>query len=401
MLDLDDLDHLDRLDDAAPPQPDAALLLRVHRQVDRRRRRNRLAAVGALAVVLAIGGGVAAVVRGRHSTAVIVTGPPPVTSTSTSTSVPTVFAGPSSAGTLPNGLHVVMTLATPAVQLGSDLPINVVVRNDTPSSIAIGSGDIACALRVGPALKDATGTSLADKPPYGPACAQNTGLPPGTSKTFVTSLPTWRVGLKRGAHHGHYTVTLMNTFLQDAKGGARPPAKWNLPPVPIEINAPDLTIRIDVSTPTVAPGGVISGSIVFDNAGTTTISAGCPSLPAFAISLNTIEAGQSTLVNPAPQTLIGAPCTRRELRLGPGTTTPLTFDLTAKYYDCYPPLPKGQFLTDGPYLPTCVGSHVPPPLPAGRYQLGFTGAGPLGAVVVAPVSVTVRTGPSQGRTSYP
>jgi hypothetical protein len=399
MLDLDDLDHLDRLDDAAPPQPDAALLSRVHRRADRRRRTNRLAVAGALVVVLAIAGGVAAVVRSRHSTTVIVTGPSALTSTSTSPSVPAVFTGPSSAGTLPNGMHVVMTLAAPAVPAGTDIPYRIELRNGTGRPQTIGQGNVDCVLGgIAPAVFDAKGKFPVDKPPLASDCKRMITLASGGLVTITGSVPIQRIGPKVGARHGHFTVMLENVL--DPKVGFTPRRKL-LPPIPVEINAPDLTVRIEIASDTVAANQVIRGFVVFDNAGHTTVSAGCSTQPDYAISLNTLEAGQVTAVNPAPPILNpSAPCTTTGIPLEPGTTR-LPFAVTAKYYDCYPPLPKGQFLTDGPYLPTCIGSHVPPPLPAGQYRLGFTGAGALGAFVVAPVSVTVRAGPSQGRTSYP
>jgi hypothetical protein len=39
-------------------------------------------------------------------------------------------------------------------------------------------------------------------------------------------------------------------------------------------------------------------------------------------------------------------------------------------------------------FPLCIG-HLPPPLPAGQYEIQYKGAGAVGAVDVAPVTVQV------------
>jgi hypothetical protein len=72
-------------------------------------------------------------------------------------------------------------------------------------------------------------------------------------------------------------------------------------------------------------------------------------------------------------------------------TIRLPFATAAKYHDCYPPLPRGQHLIDGRYLPTCISPHLPAPLPSGHYQLAYNGAAGVGAAVVPPVPVEIRS----------
>ena len=144
-----------------------------------------------------------------------------------------------------------------------------------------------------------------------------------------------------------------------------------LKPIPVEFNAPDLTVRIQVPNQAVIAGSIIKGTVIFDNAGHSAVSAGCASAPNYTIALTVDHDGQATSVNSEYSALNpSAPCAGRDIVLEPGKTR-LPFAITAKYYDCYPPLPSGQYRIDGPYLPTCIRPHVPAPLPSGRYQLAI------------------------------
>jgi hypothetical protein len=336
--------------------------------------------------------GVAALAGSHHSNVVVVGGPPSASSTPTTTTVPvpTTFSGGSSAGTLPNGLRVEMTLATPTELLGSNIAYKIVLRNETGTPKTIGPGGIDCVLGgYAPALYDVKGTGLADKPPLASDCKAATTLAAGGVATFTGWLPAQRLGLKPGARHGHYTVRLSYVYnAKEPQAGSQP--RVRLKPIPVEFNAPDLTVRIEIPNPSVRAGDAIKGDVVFANAGRTVVSAGCASTPNFAITLTSVVDGQVTLVN-SDEALVNpsAPCAGRQVVLEPGTTR-LPFSIAAKYSDCAPPLPSGQHLIDGPELPTCFSRHIAPPLPVGRYQLAYAGAAGVGAVVVPPASIEVR-----------
>jgi len=393
---MDYLDHLEFLDDAAPPRPDAAMLSLVRRRANRRRNRNRLTVVSALVLVVAIAAGITAAARRGTTKFVVVTGVPTTTSVPSATSsppLPTVFVGGSSAGTLPNGLHVEMTLGAPTLQLGSNIPYKIELRNDTGQAKTIGQGHIDCLLGgFAPALFDAKGKFPADKPPLASDCTRVMTLPAGGVTTFTGWLVAQRVGFETGARHAYFTVTVVKVL--DAKTGFR---RWRevseLKPIPVEFIAPDLTVHLLVPNQAVIAGSIIKGTVIFDNAGHTEVSAGCASAPNYLIALTVMQAGPVSFVTseytfPNPST----PCPGRDIMLEPGTTR-LPFAITAKYYGCYPSLPNGQRFTviAGSYVPTCIGPHVPPPLPPGRYQLVYTGAAGVGAVVVPPIPIEIRS----------
>jgi hypothetical protein len=301
--------------------------------------------------------------------------------------VPTVFVGGSSAGTLPNGLHIEMALGAPTVQLGSNIPYRIELRNDTGQRKTIGQGTIDCVLGgFAPALFDAKGKFPVAKLPLPSACKQVQTLVAGGVATFTGWLPAHGVGFKTGTRHEDFTVILENVLFP--KDGPLVWRKSKIEPIPVEFTAPDLTVRLEVPNQAVIAGSIIEGTVVFDNADHTDVSAGCATAPNYVIALTVVRGGQVTFVSPGnPQLNPFAPCPGRDIVLKPGTTR-LPFAITAKYLDC---VPTGQFLIDGPYLPTCIAPHVPAPLPSGRYQLVFNGAAGVGAVIMPPASVEIRS----------
>jgi hypothetical protein len=370
------LDQLDRLDDMTPPKADDAMLSRVRSRAGRLRTRNRLTSAAAIGVVIAIAAGIA--VLSSRPTVVTVTGPAP------RTSVPTATSGPTSSRALPSDLHIVMTLDAPTVQLGSDIRATVVVTNDTGRTKSIGTADIECALGIGPELYDAAGKFPADKPPLSSSTrCPLVSFPPGKTVTFEISLPTHRVGLKKGARHGDYTVTLVNTLNSPANGPQS--QRFKLKPVPVRIVKPDLTARLEISRPVVAAGGEVTGFVVFDNAGHSPTSAGCATAPDYEIFL---ESAGALITTPATRQLNpSAPCAASELLLEPGITR-VPFTVPAKYRACdaRPPL-------DYSALPLCAGTgpvrKFVPNLPGGRYEVVFGGAGALGSVEVVPGQILI------------
>jgi len=360
------LDQLDRLDDATPPDADDAMLRRVRGRANHLRRRFRIVTTTAVVVPLLALGAVAAIAS-RNTTNVEVITP---------STRPTTRAGLSSAGTLPDGLHIEMTVETPTVQLGRDITAKVVVSNPSFTTMTIGSGDLQCAVGVGPALRDARGdTTVAEWPP-GDNCLRVHAFGPGRTKTFTTSLSTKSVTLKQGARLGHFemTLTTANTFHQLV-------GPLGLKAVPVEIVAPDLTGQLELSSSQVVDGGTITGFVVFDNAGHSDVSAGCSTHRDYQIALAAdgvvIRDPRALQLNP------DAPCLRSQLLLEPGTTR-LPFKVPATYFGC-----TTQVTDDLLGLPRCIGHLKTPALPAGNYQVVFTGAGALGAVAVAPAPVLV------------
>jgi hypothetical protein len=152
------LDHLDALDDATPPAPDAVLLAQVRMRADRRRQRARLTAAVACVVVLAVSAGAVAVFRNDARRA----------------KAPSLV----SEGRFPSGLRFRMTLDTPKVVLGDPVTATVAVDNDTGKTQVIRRGrSVQCALGVRALLRSPEGNSMSIG--WSETCTQTTALAPG------------------------------------------------------------------------------------------------------------------------------------------------------------------------------------------------------------------------------
>jgi hypothetical protein len=170
--------------------------------------------------------------------------------------------------------------------------------------------------------------------------------------------------------------------------------QWSLDPVPVEVVAPPLTGRFEFPSHTVAIGHSLSGYLVFENKGDAPVSAGCSTHRDFRVWLS---AGDVVLENPLTHNIDPLSlCQRSPVLLQPGTTK-VAIKVAAKYFGCSPSA------TPDPALPRCVGRYQTPPLPPGRYQVVFRGAGALGSVVVPPTPIQVGSGemPPHGNAPLP
>jgi hypothetical protein len=367
-----DLEHLDALDDDTPPEPDLASA-RVRAR--RLRARHRWTAVAAAVVVL---GGAAVAVAALHGDdhSVQVVGP------SGTTSVPfTPQVHPTSSGTLPNGIHVELTLTTPTVTLGSDIRATVVLRNDTAEAKTLGTDPIQCAVDLGAVLRDATGNVVVNDANGGIGCYDiGIGLAPGKTRTLAVVVPTSALQIPTGQRNAQYELTLQRT------AGLQP--AWSLPPVPVEVAVPEgLSARLELPKTTYPAGYSLEGTIVFVNGTGRPVDyhIDCQRTPPWEVVLS-----KDGVLFFVPQAAVGcAANSGTTAHLAPGTTR-LPFYVNLGYPEC-----SGSGPT-GPAAPRCTGS--PPGIPdlaPGRYQIVFRGTdAPFQSLDVPPlaVDVTARSG---------
>jgi hypothetical protein len=357
------LDQLESLDDTSPPVPDTALLAKVRRRADRRRRRTRWAEAGACVVLVAVALGVVALLK-NDTKKVDVVGP----------SRKPIAKDVVSEGHLANGLTFRMTVETTSVVLGDSISVTIGIRNDTGKTQNIGpSPDVECALGAEPTLLDSAGNS--NTVSRGLSCLQNRGITPGASRVFHTEVSTDGLSLPAGQQHARYKLVL--EYFPELRSEAPSPS----PPIAIDVSALALTADLAVTTPTVESGGVIHGSIVFDNTSNASIDAGCLHSLSYRVSL----AAGDVVLNPRTFASIISPSDgscRKQVRLLPPGISRFPFKVTAEYFGCSPDFAR-------PPIPRCVGHLQTPTLPPGRYEVIYEGRGPLGAVEVEPVVVTV------------
>jgi hypothetical protein len=361
-----DLEHLDALDDDAPPEPD---LGPVRRRVGRMRARRRWTGAVAAIVVLAGAGAVGAAVR-RDDHAVRVAGP----------TAPTTPAGhPSVSGTLPNGVQITLTLDTPTVPLGSDVKATVVLRNHTGARKILGPDPVFCAIETRPVLRDAAG-KLAVDGALGRGCDQP-GIPlrADGARTIAVTVPTTA---QRG---GSYELSLEK-------------AGWSLGPVPVDIVAPEgITARLVLPQTTYPAGYSLEGTVVVNN------DTGVP-VPYQVDCYRTapwqvVLAKDGALFEPPPMPTKCVAGSGTVATLPRGETR-LPFYLGVGYLGCYG---RGGHATS-PGMPACVGDPPgTPDLPPGRYQLVFRGTGaPFDSIDVAPLDIDVTArGKSEPPLSLP
>ncbi len=352
-------DHLDTLDDAAPPAGDEMMLAHVRDRAAGLRRRVRLARTGAIFAILAVASGIVAVSHrsARHVQVILRTEPNPVVE-----------------GRLANGMRAKLTLLTPSVQLGDDLDIRVVVTNTTNKPGIIGVGTVPCALRLGPVLRDANENVAADRSRTGPCDEVGRSLAAGASATFTTSLSTQLVRLPPNAPHARYSLRLET-------GGSHsdPPAANSVGPIAVEVRAPDITAQLIVPITEVHPTGTILGTLELDNQGAA-VHVLCPDV-SYLIGLyvngELIEPGlgldgrRARCRNISDRDIIGTGLSRHR------------FSVYAQYDSCT------SARNAHPHAPSCGSPPMIPPLPAGRYEIRFRGMGPLASVHASPVPIDV------------
>jgi hypothetical protein len=280
-----DLDHLDALDDSAPPPAD---LDDVRARAGRMRARHRSAAVGASAAVLLVA--VVLVVAARGDDPGLRVGGPTATT-------PTVK--PTARGVLPNDVSIDLTLETPAVVLGSDIRATVVAHNETSETKTLGVDPIQCALGVGPVLYDPQGRAIVEALPAG--CYDvGVALEPGASRSFDVRVPTNGV-----ASEGRYFLTL--------QAPGEPP--WALDNVPVTITQPALRARLEIGRTSYAAGSLVDGTIVFDNPGPALeYDLDCYGSPPWDVMLAT--PGRTLEGRTAPTECFGRPGTTAQLPAG-------------------------------------------------------------------------------------
>lgn len=359
------LDHLELLDDATPPAPDAALLAGVHRRAARRRLRNRVSAAGAGIVVLAVVVGAVGLLR-DDAKKVDVVGP-------------AKEQPAASEGRLADGVHLRMTVDAARVVLGEDVAVHIDVRNDTDKTQNIGTGpSVQCALGVQPSLRNAEGSfSTTDGSEL--SCLQTRGMAAGATAAFSVSVSTAWLSLPEGQRDARYDLVLLRIPSGPRRFGA---TTVSAPPIAIDVVAPDLTARLDVASSTVAAGQVIHGTITFNNASDATINAGCLHSLSYRVSL----AAGDVVLNPNYFSAIGpsSGSCRKKLRLLPPGPSRFPFNVRAQFFGCSPDISRGP-------IPRCIGHLQTPLLPPGRYEVVFEGRGPLGSIQVAPVPIRVVT----------
>jgi hypothetical protein len=346
-----DLDHLEALDDDAPPEPDLAF---VRRRVSRIRTRNRVTALGTGAAVLVVVLLVAALYpRGTTDHTLVTTQPN------------------RSSGVLPNGLHAELTLDTPAVALGNNIRATLVVRNDTGETVQLARDSILdCVLGIAPDVLDSQGqVDNALSGPHSVFCrppSEYDDLAPGATKTFPITVFTSRLDIDRAET---YRLTVGN-------GGG-----WSLPAIPVRIKVPPLGIHIETRDTIGLPGDVIDGTVLFTNRTNKVIEypVGCGGRKPWKVSLM-IE-GKS--LAPA-QTTPGCYPVGWFQRLQPGETR-IPFSVALRYPECSL---EGDITVRSP---RCVGTPPGvPPLPPGNYEIAFEAQGTTFADVdVDPVAIRV------------
>jgi hypothetical protein len=363
------LDQLEVLDDATPPTPDAALLARVREQANRRRRRNRFTAAGVCIVSFAVVVGTLAVVHddGRKVDVIRL---------SPSTTTPPSTPKPVREGTLPNGLHVRMTLDTPRVVLGNQIRAKVQVRNNTAKPQSIGVGSLQCSAHVGPVLRDSRGIVVADAI-HGVACyLPARAITIGQTISFTTTLSTNSLVIPRGQHSRRFELGLEPVETRGL-------VIWRLAPIAVDVVAPSVTGRIELPTRTFTAGDEAKGTLVIDNKSAAPIpyGVGCPHDQPWRVWLS-----KDGVVFSIPETVPLCRSKDAPTEAYAVGTTRLPFSVWLHYPSCGP---VGNARNGSP---DCVDGAIPP-LPGGRYQVVFEGRGPLGSVEVAPVPIRVVAAP--------
>lgn len=360
------LDQLESLDDTTPPAPDAAMLARVLGRAARRRNRNRFTAAGTAVVALALVLGAVAVLRDHGQKLDVIT---PATSPTTNTSTPTTLAPESTNGTLPNGLQVRMTVAAPAVTIGENIEMAIVVHNDTTERKTIGVGAFQCILNVTAVLRDAAGHVVSDATRGGVGCYDvGRVISPGSSLTLPMELSTEPV-----VSPGRYELSLERYPLV-----AQP--RWRLRPVAVTVVAPDLTGHIELPTSTYTAGTMVRGTLVVDNGSRAPVH--------FAFECRSPEPWNIVLAQhgvPFEPFIGGTGCIPYDTpisTLAPGTTR-LPFTVAVAYSSC---------TQDGRptvAVPRCEPNGRIPILVPGRYEIMFEGSGPLSSLEIAPETISV------------
>jgi hypothetical protein len=235
-----DLDHLDALDDTAPPPSD---LDDVRARAGRMRARRRWTAVGAGVAVLLVAVGIVAAVR-EDDNAFRVQAP----------TLTTPMVKPSARGVLPGDVSIDLTLETPEVVLGGDVRATVVVHNETSENKMLGIDPIQCALGARPVLYDPQGRAVVDDSDGILCRSMGVNLAPGASRAFDVRVSTADVPTA-----GRYFLTLQRKSV----GGPT----WALDNVPVTITASGLGARLEIPQASYPAGALVEGTIVFDNPG--------------------------------------------------------------------------------------------------------------------------------------